>query len=65
MKKSKHFRKDVIIARIIFAMLCILVGILVGSGISALTKLVGKDEDVQKPNTFHYSCLENSMDGGA
>lgn len=53
MKKSKHFRKDVIIARIIFAILCILIGVLVGTGISALMKHAEKDKDndTQKPNT--------------
>ena len=38
MKRSKHFRKDVIITRIVFAVLCIVLGVLIGSGISALTK---------------------------
>ncbi len=51
MKKSKHFRKDVIIARIIFAVLCILIGILVGSGISALKKYAGNNDDTQRPST--------------
>ncbi len=50
MRRSKHFRKDVIIARIIFAVLCILIGVLVGSGISALTKHIGGNEG-EKPNT--------------
>lgn len=51
MKKSKHFRKDVIIARIIFAALCILIGVLIGTGISALTKNKGDNPDTQTPNT--------------
>lgn len=53
MKKSKHFRKDVIIARIIFAVLCIIICVLVGSGVSALMKKLenNQDKDTQKPNT--------------
>ena len=38
MKKSKHFRKDVIIARVIFGVACILVITLLWLGISALLK---------------------------
>ena len=53
MKRSKHFRKDVIIARIIFLAICILICVLIGSGVSALTKKLegNPDNDVQKPNT--------------
>ena len=50
MKKSKHFRKDVIIARIIFAMLCIVVGFFVCSGICALMIYVKNSGQTQKPN---------------
>lgn len=38
MKKSKHFRKDVIIARVIFGILVIVIGVLIGIGVSKLTK---------------------------
>ena len=48
MKKSKHFRKDVIIARIVFAVLCILIGVLIWMGISAL---VGSGEEKEPPET--------------
>lgn len=41
MKKSKHFRKDVIIARVIFATGCILIITLLCLGISALLKPQG------------------------
>lgn len=51
MKKSKHFRKDVIIARIIFALLCLLIVVLIGMGISAITKSVGGKEDTQGADT--------------
>ena len=49
MKKSKHFRKDVIIARIIFAILCIVIGTLIGTGVSALMNRA--DTDRNEPNT--------------
>lgn len=58
MRKSKHFRKDVIIARIIFAALCILIGVLIASGISALSKRLGGSEDSQKPNTQIQTEIE-------
>lgn len=48
MKRSKHFRKDVIIARIVFAVLCILIGVLIWMGISAL---VGSGEEKEPPET--------------
>ena len=48
MKKSKHFRKDVIIARIIFAVLCLVVGILIGTGISALVKSTEKPANTEQ-----------------
>ena len=38
MRKSKHFRKDVIIARIIFAVLCLVICLLIGMGVSAISK---------------------------
>ena len=43
MKKSKHFRKDVIIARIIFAVLCLVIFILIGTGISAISKKLNEN----------------------
>lgn len=52
MKKSKHFRKDVIIARIIFAILCIVIGTLIGTGVSALMDRADTDKsDKNEPNT--------------
>ncbi len=51
MKKSKHFRKDVIIARIIFAILCIIVGMLISTGMSVLFKNADGDKDKPAPNT--------------
>lgn len=48
MKKSKHFRKDVIMARIIFAVLCILIGVLIWIGINAL---IGTGDEEVPPET--------------
>ena len=47
MKKSKHFRKDVIIARIIAAVLLIIIIALLSFAISQLTKSSGQDKDSQ------------------
>lgn len=61
MKKSKHFRKDVIIARIVFAVACILIGILLWVGISALMQPKGNytnPDDEQKESQY----IENSDD---
>lgn len=47
MKKSKHFRKDVILARVIFGILCIIIGVLIGIGVSAISKTVKNNEGYQ------------------
>lgn len=47
MKKSKHFRKDVIIARVIFAVVCILAAILIGIGVHALLGSGRQKQDSQ------------------
>lgn len=62
MRKSKHFRKDVIIARIIFAVLCILIGVLIGSGIAALSKRLGSDEDTQKTDSQIQTEIEETQE---
>lgn len=62
MKRSKHFRKDVIIARIIFAILCILIGVLIGSGISALLKNADNKQDDPKPNTQIETEADHTQD---
>ena len=51
MKKSKHFRKDVIIARIIFVILCIVIGVLIGTGVSALLKKTDSNNDNTEQNS--------------
>lgn len=51
MKKSKHFRKDVILARIIFVTLCILLGVGIGMGISAISKKPDKNINVPPQDT--------------
>lgn len=47
MKRSKHFRKDVILARVIFAILCIVVIALIWMGISTLMNK-GKEDEPQE-----------------
>lgn len=49
MKKSKHYRKDVILARIIAALLLILVIALISFAVSLFAKPSGQDKDSQKP----------------
>ena len=44
MKRSKHFRKDVIIARVIFAILCIAIGVLIWFGVNALKNSLGNSQ---------------------
>lgn len=51
MKRNKHFRKDVVVARMIFAMLCIVIGVLISMGISALMEHGGGNKDTQEKNT--------------
>lgn len=64
MKRSKHFRKDVILARIIFAVLCIVIGVLIGTGVSAIIKSAGGKDDTQKPNTQSESDSDVNQMGG-
>lgn len=47
MKKSKHFRKDVIIARVIAAVLVLVVIVIISLAVSLLTKPSGNDKDTQ------------------
>lgn len=72
MKKSKHFRKDVIIARVIFAVGCILIITLLWLGISALLKPQGNysnpDENTQQDeqqDSQNMGNLEDETDTGA
>lgn len=52
MKKSKHFRKDVIIARIIFAVLCLILIVLIGAGLSAISKKLNENPNpTPQPST--------------
>ena len=59
MRKSKHFRKDVILARIIFAVLCIVIIVLITMGVSALKKTLnaGNTEEAE-PQTQQYDIPE-------
>lgn len=61
MKKSKHFRKDVILARIIASViLLVLIGLIV-FGVSLLKKSSGGDKDSQ--NTQNTQNTENLLPG--
>ncbi len=60
MKKSKHYRKDVILARVIFAALCIVILVLIGLGISALVKNFDKGVKPPKPQTENTQVTENT-----
>ena len=57
MKRSKHFRKDVIIARIVFAVLCIAIGVLIWFGINMLTNSFG-DGAPQQSETQQETMTE-------
>uniref|UniRef100_UPI004057BB57 N-acetylmuramoyl-L-alanine amidase n=1 Tax=Agathobacter sp. TaxID=2021311 RepID=UPI004057BB57 len=53
MKRSKHFRKDVVIARVIFTAICAMILALVISGITALLKnREDKDTDDSEKGSF-------------
>ena len=56
MRKSKHFRKDVILARVIFGILCIVVGVLIGMGVSAIRDMSKEDnvKDTEQQQTQQY-----------
>ena len=60
MKKSKHFRKDVIFARVIFGILCIIIIVLIGMGVSALTKNEdeGNTESTETQQTQQYEISD-------
>ena len=59
MKKSKHFRKDVILARVIFAILCIVIIVLISMGVSALKKTVNNDSTEEtEAQTQQYEVPE-------
>ena len=64
MKKSKHFRKDVILARVIAAVVLLVLIVLLILVISVLSKPKEKDKDSQyKPNTQHtQNLLPESQD---
>ena len=57
MKKSKHFRKDVILARVIAGVILLVLIVLLVLGISMLTKSSGKDK-----NTQNSQNTENTED---
>ena len=59
MRKSKHFRKDVILARVIFAILCIAIIVLISMGVSALKKAANNgDTEETESQTQQYEIPE-------
>ena len=59
MKKSKHFRKDVIMARVIAGVLVIVLIVLLVLAVSILTKSSGNNKDTQ--NTHNTQSTENTQ----
>ena len=55
MKKSKHFRKDVILARIIAAVILLALIVLLVFGISLLKKSSGNDKESQNSQDTGYT----------
>lgn len=62
MKKSKHFRKDVIIARVIAGVILLVLIVLLVLGISHLTKSSGDDKNSQ--NSQNTENTEGIVPGG-
>lgn len=60
MKRSKHFRKDVILARVIFAILCIVVIALIWMGISTLMNK-GKEDEPQETESQQTEIYDISQ----
>lgn len=66
MRKSKHFRKDVILARVIFAILCIAILTLISWGVSSLIKnnTVEDTQEMENQQTERYDIpqFDNTED---
>lgn len=60
MKKSKHYRKDVILARVIAALLLILLIAIISLAVSLLTKPSGSEKDTQ--NTQNTQDVNQGYD---
>lgn len=60
MKRSKHFRKDVILARVIFGVLCIVISVAIGLGVSTLSKVLkdGSAKETQPQSSEEYEIPE-------
>ena len=58
MKKSKHYRKDVIMARIIFAIFCVAIVVLLVVGAMELVKKINPQKE---PNTQENTQNENTQ----
>lgn len=64
MRKSKHYRKDVILARVIAAAILILLIVLLWLGISLLVKSAGNDKDSENAGNKKPPVSE-SQDAGS
>ena len=62
MKKSKHFRKDVIMARVIAGVILLVLIVLLVFGISLLTKSSSEDKNTQ--NSQNTENTESILPGG-
>ena len=58
MRKSKHFRKDVILARVIFAILCLVIIVVISMGVSALKNALNSGNTDEEPQTQQYDIPE-------
>jgi len=63
MKKSKHFRKDVIIARVIAAVLVIVLIAIICLTVSLLSKPSGSDKDTQNTQNTQMENPNNQPSG--
>ena len=63
-KQDQNFRKDVIIARIVFAVLCIAIGVLIWFGINMLTNSFGdgapQQSETQQETTTEMPTVEET-----
>ena len=58
MRKSKHFRKDVILARVIFAILCLVIIVVISMGVYALKNALNSGNTDEEPQTQQYDIPE-------
>lgn len=62
MKNSKHFRKDVILARVIAAVLVLVLIAIISLAVSLLTKPSGNDKDTQNTQVENTNVPESETE---